>query len=61
MLKFLLFADLSTAEEGAKLTKYCPKILKKMSRDTLVNPLPPLCVIWWQCLEPPPPKVSRII
>ena len=26
-----------------------------MSRDTLLGPLPPPCVIWWHCGDPPPP------
>ncbi len=35
----------------------------KMSRDTLVDPFPSTCVIWWHCRKPPcpPSSVSRII
>ncbi len=31
------------------MQKYGSKILEKMSCDTLANPLPTPCVIWWHC------------
>ena len=37
-----------------KTSEYCPKILKKMSRDTLANPRPPPCDRWWRSDTPPP-------
>ncbi len=35
------------------LSSYSWKI-KKMSHETLTNPLPPLCDIWWHCSLSPP-------
>jgi hypothetical protein len=41
---------------------YCSKKGHKMSSDTLIDPLPPQCVIWRHCREPSAPlRVSRII
>jgi len=33
------------------ICNFYPKIVPKLSRDTLFNPLPPPCVIWWQCRD----------
>jgi len=50
-----------TFKKAGKYTKIWFKILVKMSRDTLANPLPPSCGIWWHSPVHPPTRVSRII
>jgi hypothetical protein len=50
-----------------KMYFFFPKTVQKgykISRDTLVNPYTPPCVIWWHChtvAVPPPSRASRII
>jgi hypothetical protein len=53
-VKFNFFkTSLFPSKKTSLNTKIWFKILEKISRDTLVNPFPSSCDIWWHCNVPP--------